>query len=251
MQQSTYRTRRWPVQLLVGLVLLAVVAFMAWNTLGGSSDSLDSYVPEPMSTPSVTRTTAISTPHASASPSSSPTSTMPVIPAAIPTELYLPNANPDYAISTTLLPLSCPPGDDIPYPHSGPTVWRAFYCQQYGLPGTDTPYYGIITGHTWLGGDTVMDHLMRQGKGLIGQTIYIKTAKSGSHWLMYRFTAAYWMDKRDANGKTNDLSKHYEVWGAPNESTAGRMVFLTCQQIAPDVKSTQNVAFVAQFAGVK
>lgn len=242
-----YRTRRWPVRLAIALVVAAIIgAFIVPRVAQWASDREEraqTYVPDVVSTPTPSTTPSTIPTSAQSSKTLLTMAPDPIrIASSTPTELYMPSDNPKFAISTKLLPLEC--GYDIPYPTSGPTVWRGFYCTDYGLPGTDTPHYGIITGHSTLKAGTVMNHLMVQGKGLVGKRIYVRTQASGDRWLIYEFRTVHWVDKPD-------LGQATELWGDKNTSTAGRLVFLTCQQIAPGVQSAQNFGAVAQFVGVR
>lgn len=217
------------------------------------------YVPEAISDLPTIAATATATPHVSPSATASPTPSHGkkqappavkkvekpiVIKTSAPTTLYLPNDDADKDIRTELLPLEC--GINIPYPTSGPKVWRGFYCTDRALPGTDMPYYGIITGHSTTSSqtDTVMNRLLANSEKIVGKQIYVRTKKSGKRWLVFTFTEVVTVPK-------DDLGAAKSVWGTNDTSTAGRLVFLTCGQKRYGYSTHDNVLIVAQFSGVR
>lgn len=169
---------------------------------------------------------------------------LPEIAMSAPTAIYLPSKNPKKEIKTVPIALKC--GKDIPYPTSGPNVWKAFYCTDYALPGTKMPYYGIITGHSTAASslDTVMNRLQSQAKTIKGKSIYVRTKTSKKRWLVFRFTGVY-------SVKKDRLATATDIWGGPNDSTAGRLVFLTCGKERYGQDPTVNLGFVSQFIGVR
>lgn len=165
----------------------------------------------------------------------------PAIAASAPTLLYLPESDHGPGIDSGLLSLTC--GADIPYPTSGPDRYKVFYCDDYALPSSQMPYYGIITGHSTQTAsiDTVMNRLLLQDE-LVGRDIYVRTEASGAQWLVFRFVGTEHIDKADLIDA--------EAWGDSNTSTAGRLVFLACAQERFGGAGTDNVLFTAQFVGV-
>ena len=215
---------------LVTALLLVALTAVTVATLRGLWSEPYEYEEAPIAVPAVTETQDLAT-----------NGPKEVIKSSIPTELYLPNKKKALKVKSEVLPLECGTGE-IPYPQ-GKDIWKAFVCTDRGLPGTDTPFYGIITGHSATGAETVMNKFYQQGQGLVGQRVFVKTRASGKRWLVYQFREVYLIDKPKLG--------QAKVWGDENTSTAGRLVFLTCQQIAPHVKSKQNFVAVAQFVGVK
>ena len=184
--------------------------------------------------------------------SSSASSVTPAPPAAatphaamsVPTAIYLPDPDPAKEIRTEPKALAC--GSTIPYPTSGPDVWRAFYCTDRALPGSDMPHYGIITGHSTRSGatDTTMNRLLAHLDTLVGREILIRTKASGSRWLVFRFTSVEHVAK-------NRLGQATALWGTPTSSTAGRLVFLTCGQSRYGTDPDDNIGMVAQYVGMR
>lgn len=237
---APYHRRKWPVYVMSGLSVFFVLGMIFWPFI--EQALTPHYTPDDTVVPNVQETPVVVQPSPTVGETTSPAPEPVIIDPSAPRVLYLPNKDKQYEVRTKqLLPLKC--GKDIPYPDSGPDMWKGFYCTDRGLPGTNTPYYGIITGHSTNYGETVMNSFYKQGKKLVGQRVYIKTAKSGNRWLVYQFTAVYKIDKDKLGGAT-------QVWGDKKTSTAGRIIFLTCQQIAPGVNSVQNFVGVAEFVGV-
>lgn len=215
----------------------------------GCSQQTESYTPGNVTPPGVTFTPRASdtpeqeTPEASDTPTPA-TTPAPLIASSAPTALYLPNIDEALRINTVPQSLTC--GSTIPYPTSGPNVWKAFYCDDYALPGTNMPHYGIITGHSTKSDqtDTIMNRLLAQSSTIVGKEILIKTKTSGNRWLAFRFTAVYSVDKKYLGDAT-------ELWGDSATSTAGRIVFLTCGQSRFGQNPDDNIGFVAEFVGVR
>lgn len=244
--------RRWVVAGTAAVGLISAVVVTAVLVPGHAVDT----APALTTTPLATSAPSATTPRASRPATESPESATPSPPetprgrevppgkeiaASAPTTLYLPADDPALEIRTELLALTC--GYDIPYPTSGPDVWRGFYCTDYALPGTAMPHYGIITGHstTSAATDTVMNRLLAHGD-LVGRTIYLRTEKSGDAWLAYRFT--------EVTAQPQDKLGESAVWGADGRSTAGQLIFLTCGQQRYGFSEADNVLITATFAGV-
>lgn len=164
------------------------------------------------------------------------------MPASAPTTLYLPAGEDGPEIDTELLALEC--GSTIPYPTSGPDVWRGFYCSDYALPGSAMPHYGIITGHSTVSPDTdtVLNRLLEQ-RSLLGREIYVRTRASGDRWLAFRFSDAQSVPKDELAGAP--------AWGSSTVSTAGRLVFLTCGQERLGQDPDHNILLIADYVGVR
>lgn len=234
-------TRRWLAAGTVAAGVISVVVATAVLVPGHAVDS----TPALTTTPVVSRSTA----EAAERPTPSPSTSRPgreagasqVVAASAPTTMYLPDDDPALEIRTELLALTC--GDDIPYPRSGPDVWRGFYCSDYALPGTEMPHYGIITGHSTTSPttDTVMNRLLAHGD-LVGRTIYLRTEKSADAWLAYRFT--------EVTEQPQDKLGESPAWGADGRSTTGQLIFLTCGQKRYGFSEADNVLIIATFAGV-
>jgi len=157
-------------------------------------------------------------------------------------QIYVPNANPDLVISTSVQPLGgC--RSIIDPPRSGPGWAGVFGCSDFGQPGTSSPSLAVLAGHSSRAWDTVFNKLYRQGTALENQMVYLRTQDSGSHWLSYRVLHTYVPDK-------GELPYMTAVWGGDGCSTSGRLVLVTCQQTDTSTESTANYVAVAQFVGV-
>ena len=157
-------------------------------------------------------------------------------------QIYLPNPNPDLAISTNVQPLGgC--HSVIDPPRNGPGFTGVFGCTDFAQPGTASPSLTVLAGHSSRHFDTVFNKLYVQGSALEGQTVYLRTEDSGDRWLAYRIERTYTPDK-------DDLPYLTAVWGGDGSSTSGRLVLVTCQQTETSAASTANYVAVAQFVGV-
>jgi hypothetical protein len=157
-------------------------------------------------------------------------------------QVYIPNPSPDLVVSTTVQPLSgC--RSVIDPPRNGPGFGGVFGCTDFAQPGTASPSLAVLAGHSSRTLDTVFNRLYVQGAGLQGQTVYLRTEDSGSHWLAYRVDRTYTPDQAQLPYLTS-------VWGGDGSSTSGRLVLVTCEQTDKSATATANYVAVAQYVGV-
>ena len=273
--RRSYRARRWALRAFsVALAAAVVVALaLAWRAshqpsfvalpapvLGDASvvAALPAPLPTVPAMPTASTLSTVSTVSTVPTPTVTTTPTTATPTAATPTaatapaassfapsqalQIYVPNANPDLVISTSVQPLGgC--RSIIDPPRSGPGWAGVFGCSDFGQPGTSSPSLAVLAGHSSRAWDTVFNKLYRQGTALENQMVYLRTQDSGSHWLSYRVLHTYVPDK-------GELPYMTAVWGGDGSSTSGRLVLVTCQQTDTSTESTANYVAVAQFVGV-
>ena len=266
-----YRAHRWALRIFSVVVVATVVVslVLAWRAsqpsftslpvpvLGGAPALTAPPVSVPQeSAPPVTATAPAASASAATPPPAATTTAPP--PTVAPTsgtalaplsfapsravQIYVPNADPDLVISTSVQPLGgC--RSVIDPPRSGPGWAGVFGCSDFAQPGTATPSLAVLAGHSSRSFDTVFNKLYRQGTALENEMVYLRTQDSGDHWLSYRVLHTYVPDK-------GELPYLTAVWGGDGSSTSGRLVLVTCQQTDSGSESTANYVAVAQFVGV-
>lgn len=212
------------------VALAAISALLFWPKVEYVDDTIDG----------VPMAEATASPSASIQPTTAAAPVVPYVAMSAPTAIYMPG-NDKTRIKTKPVALKCGT-KSIPYPESGPDFWRSFYCTDRALPGTDTPFYGIITGHSSWSEDTVMGRLLLRKDNLVGKRIYIRTEESGKKWLVYTFKHIEVVSK--------DQLQDAKAWGGKNKSTANQLVWLTCGQVRFGYDRTVNILMVAEFTEV-
>lgn len=175
-----------------------------------------------------------------------------VIPESTPLELWIAPHRGDYELRTPVYPTTkdCSKELNPSFDRKDPASYGVFFCgEPFGLPGTNTQKRVVMMGHSsWHIPFTLnfLSQLPENGKELVGEDIYVKTAASGEFWLVYQITSHYVVGKQDA-------TDNYAIWGEEN-NTAGRLILVTCYLNPDDPKntnSTKNIFLVAQFREVK
>lgn len=261
-----YRAKRWPLRVLVLAVVVALTTILslAWRAsqqdsysvlptpvlpVAGGATGVAPSAPAPSASGgsgSSTESGSTSAPSSSSGSSASATvaaATGPVDVAPSPAvQIYIPNANPDLVISTSVAPLGgC--RSVIDPPRTGPGWGGVFGCTDFAQPGTTSPSLSVLAGHSSQSLDTVFNKLYRQGTALEHQMVYLRTQDSGGRWLAYRVEHTYVPEK-------DELPYMTSVWGGDGTSTSGRLVLVTCQQTDTNAASTANYVAVAQLVGV-
>ena len=245
-----YRATRWPVVAvaIAACALLTAGLVVAWHT---TQQPAYAVLPAPSLSWQATEGAPVTATSTAASAGTSTSGSSPTSTTAEPPEtfapsravqIYLPNADPELAISTDIHPLGgC--RSVIDPPRNGPDFTGVFGCTDFAQPGTASPSLAVLAGHSSQTFDTVFNKLYVQGAALEGQTVYLRTEDSGDRWLAYRIEHTYTPDK-------NDLPYLTAVWGGDGSSTSGRLVLVTCQQTDGAATSTANYVAVAQYVGV-
>lgn len=188
------------------------------------------------------------TPSLQASPRSKATSSspkskaVPVVSIApgVPTQVYVPAFDGAPALSAEVfkMPTSCK--STIVPPETG----DVYSCTDFALPGTTTASLSVLTGHSSPFQATELNKLNAMAKqgNLVGHSVFVKTTTSGGRWLQYAITSVHHVVKAK-------LPYDQATWGAPGQSTAGRLVIVTCLPINV-VPAHDNFVVVAQLKGV-
>ena len=233
------RKRRMLRAAIAAMVLIGVVAVgnVLWSrpdaTLLTPSSNL------PVSTPNVEASTSQaptlpSSPEPSASPS-------PAIADAPPTMIFVPSDEEHLVIRTEVKPMQ--PCQELIDPPRDSGVGDIYYCTDFAMPGTNSQGKTVIAGHASSRVETWLNRLQTQGQSMIGREVLLQTMTSGQQWLSYTVTGVY-------QPLQEELPYMTEVWGAPHESTSGRLVMVTCL-IDGAGPITHNYVVVAEFSGVK
>lgn len=234
-RSAQYAARRWPMRVfwisIVGIVL--VIGCMIYTKRQTTAPYTQ------LSVPAVSSQTSVHT--ATANPVEKPKE--PVIGTSPATQIYIPNHNPQLVISTSVQALNgCQ--SVIDPPHSGKEFGGVFGCTDFAQPGTNSPDLTVIAGHSSKVVNTAFNRLYLQGKRFVGQEVWLKTAKTGSHWLVYRINAVYEPSKAD-------LPYMSKVWGVPGVPNGGRIVVVTCRQQPEVTPAVRNYVAIGQFVGVR
>ncbi len=164
------------------------------------------------------------------------------IPPSQPLELVVPSTRSELTIDSRVDPMPTPCRSVIDPPRDAQRLGGIYSCQDFSLPGTNSHELSVIAGHAGQSIDTVFNKLYQRGIGLVNQPVSLRTAASGNHWLIYTVQAVYTPDKKQ-------LPYMAEIWGAPGENTAGRLVLITCD-IETNGSSPRNYVAVLQLKGV-
>jgi len=232
-----YRSRLWPLKLVVAIVCLAVA------TVGVLVFREKPAKPTVPYLGTSTPTTGVSlTPQ----PKSEPTKKYPALPKITQSpvlQVYIPNQNDKLVVSSPVHMLEkCSEG--INPPLTGPYVDEVFACPEVEEPGTNAPSLTLLAGHSSEHQATAFNPLYRQGTELVGKEIWLKTKASKSHWLVYKVKTTYTPLKTDLPGLK-------EAWGTTRAETANRLLLITCLQNGDGTPSRHNFVAVAQLASVR
>lgn len=162
------------------------------------------------------------------------------IPPGVPTQIYVPAFGGASALSAQVFKMPTPCQQNIVPPETG----DVFSCTDFALPGTSSASKAVLTGHSSPFQPTELNKLNAMAKqgNLVGHSVFVKTSTSGSHWLQYVITNVHHVVKAK-------LPYDATTWGAPGQSTAGRLVIVTCLPINV-VPAHDNFVVVAQLKGV-
>ena len=232
-------TRRWISVTVVVLVLLgaAAVIYSLWFRSSTEQPQLSQQLPAPSP---VAPVSASQVPTPTATPEPIVESPIVIEPSA-PVGIFIPSDDPDLVISTEVKPME--PCQELIDPPRGSGVGDIYYCTDFAMPGTDSEGKTVIAGHASQKVDTWLNRLQVQGDSMLGRQILLQTASSDQRWLEYIVTGVYQPAKEELPYMT-------EVWGAPGESTSGRVVVVTCL-IDGSGTITHNYVVVAELIGVK
>lgn len=202
-------------------------------------------------TPGIARSTPhVKTPH---------TDKPPVIAASRVEQIYLPSEHRAMVINAPVAPMptTCRPVIDPP---RDSRMRGVFQCNDYARAGTNASGTVVLTGHSSMNQewDTVFDHLSCTADGcapitaaegcavqqstLTGRYVYLRTEKSGKHWLVYHIRHVYCPPKDD--NKAIKLKRL--IWS----STPGKLLLVTCLESA-NAESVNNLFAVGQYVGVR
>lgn len=230
---------------MVAVSVLCMVALLGWSRASGGPDG---YTPlaapsmPPASSPAAQPDGASTDSPVGASAARAHTVAS-EIPPSRATAIYIPNSDPDLAISTTVQPLGgC--REVIDPPRDGENFGGVFGCKEFAQPGTDSPGVTVLAGHSSKDDDTAFNRLYQQGDDIVGKRVFIRTEASGKRWLEYRIDKLFVPQK-------SELPYMTEVWGEPGASTAGRIIVVTCRQQPEHTPAVQNYVAVGTFVGVR
>jgi hypothetical protein len=248
--QRSFRARRWPLRVASLGVLLLLAGAVFWFGMRPQSQAFATLPPPDFASSVVEPTTpqALGSTEAEnpSEPEPEPEVTdeeLTAISASPAVQLFIPNSDAELALSTPVLPMhDCRTVIDPPRDPEG--FGQVYGCSDFAQPGSDSPSLTVLAGHSAQSTEAAFNRLYRQGESLEGREVYIRTEASGDRWLVYRIDNVYVPDKED-------LPYMAEVWGAPGESTAGRLLLVTCRQQPGLVESVQNYVAVGQLVGVR
>jgi hypothetical protein len=213
-------------------VVLLVITVISLITAMRTQPSLEAPALTPTPKPAATQDVA-------QAPTPSPTPTVSIDGSPV-VQIYVPSDNPDDVINSTVYPMPTSCQHIIKPPEDGQNFLKVFQCTDFAMPGTATNNNVVVAGHSSKYAETVFNRLYKQGESLIGRLIYIRTVKSGTHWLVYKIQKVYEPVKKD-------LPFLSQVW----EPTNGRLIVVTCLQQSATPLAVKNFIVVAQFEEVQ
>lgn len=223
--------------MIAGCIAAVVFSWIYWTP---ETDKLElsPEVPTPEVTIDPDSTEDILTP----TPSATKTETAPtVIDPSPPVNIFIPNDDPNLAISTVVKPMA--PCQELIDPPRGEGAGDIYYCTDFAMPGTNSGSKTVIAGHASKNIDTWLNRLQSQGDSMVGKQILLQTEASGDQWLVYTVSDVFEPTKEQLPYMT-------EVWGAPGQSTSNRLVVVTCLIDGGRV-AANNYVVVAELTDVK
>lgn len=257
--------------MLIGLI---VVSMAAWSMVqqnavlnaplpGPSMQSVPSLV---VATPGTT--TAGPTPKPTTTPTPSVVKSIQpkpkpeplVIKSSAVLQIYMPSTHKLMVIDAPVaqMPTSCK--KEIDPPRDVSRRRGVFQCGDFANAGTNSTGTTVLPGHssvdqqwntvfdklsctaTSCARTTVAEHCSVQRSTLVGRKIYLRTAASGKHWLVYLVTDVYCPSQ--TIGKDNGVNA--KVW----KPTPGGLLLITCLEQANQHGSTNSLFVKAQYISV-
>lgn len=127
------------------------------------------------------------------------------------------------------------------YPPNNGDIYN---CVDFALPGTSSPSTVILTGHSSRWVDTALNALSRQTREeLLGREVWIRTEASENRWLIYDIMDVVVIAKPDLAASTY-------IWGEQGQSTAGRLLIITCLPDSYHASAKNNFVVIGQYRGV-